>query len=102
MKLKVGDLVKVNIGRDRGKEGKIQKILSKRGEIVVEGVNIYKKHVKKSAGGGSIEKIFPLDASKVSLICPKCNQPTRVGYILNPNKSKVRVCRKCKLALNQE
>lgn len=102
MKLKVGDLVQVNIGRDRGKKGKIQKVLSKKDRVMVEGINIYKKHIKKQAGGGIIEKIFSLDASKVSLVCPKCNQPTRIGYILNPNKSKVRVCRKCKLALNQE
>ena len=99
MKIKIGDLVKVNIGKDKGKTGKIQKILGKDSKVIVEGINIYKKHVKKSAGGGIVEKTFPLLSSKVSLVCPKCNQPTRVGFTRGAENEKIRVCRKCDQAL---
>lgn len=96
MKLKLGDLVKINAGKDKGKSGKIQKILPSKKAVIVEGINIYKKHLKKAAGGGIIEKIIPIHYSKVNLICPKCLRPTRIGILPKEEKEKIRICRKCK------
>lgn len=90
MKLKKGDKVRVMVGKDRGKEGAVEKVWPKLGKIAVAGVNIYKRHSKSgSAGqkGGIRDFIRPLDAAKVALICPKCHKITRV--------SKKRICRKC-------
>ena len=96
MKIKINDVVKVNTGKDKGKSGKVQKVITKTNQVVVEGLNIYKKHVKKSAGGGIIDRIFPIYASKVNLVCPKCSQATRVGLTGGSDGKKIRVCRKCK------
>jgi len=106
MKLKKGDTVLVVIGRDRGKKGKIEHIFEKRGKIQVAGVNIYKRHLKargENQPGGIIDVVKPLSVAKVALVCPKCNQQTRVGYkILHQTvrdkiagKEKIRICRKC-------
>ena len=102
MKIKKGDKVKVLLGKDRGKEGTVEKVLAKEGKVFVERVNLYKRHVKKmpaSRGeqnmeGGIIEIPKPLDISNVALICPNCKKVTRVGYKKVGNE-KVRICRKC-------
>lgn len=97
MKLKKGDKVKVMAGKDRGKEGTIDKVFPNGNKVSVGGVNIYKRHSRpQSEGqkGGIIELSRPLAVSVVALICPKCKQPTRIGYRLT-GKTKVRVCRKC-------
>lgn len=96
MKIRIGDTVKVNTGKDKGKTGKVRKVLSKQNLVFVEGINLYKKHNKKAAGGGIIEKNIPLAYSKVNLLCPKCNQPTRIGINIGSTSVKVRICRKCK------
>jgi large subunit ribosomal protein L24 len=90
MKLKIGDTVKITQGKDRGKTGKVEKVLPKNGKVVVTGLNVYKKHVKPRGQGkpGSLAEISrPLDLAKISLICPHCHQVVRV--------SKKRVCKKC-------
>ena len=96
-KIKKGDKVKVLLGKDRGKEGTVEYVLAKDKKVFVGGVNLYKRHVKKQGQikGGIIDIPKPLDVSNVSLICPNCKKPTRVGYKKDGN-SKVRVCRKCK------
>ena len=96
MKLKIGDTVKVTLGKDRGKTGKIEAILPKRNSVVVAGANMYKKHVKRSGdkAGQIVDLTRPLAVSKVALICPHCHQPTRVGY-QGEGKKKVRICKKC-------
>jgi large subunit ribosomal protein L24 len=96
MKLKVNDLVKITIGKDKGREGKIEKILPKESKVVVPGVNIYKKHVKGfgEQKSGIYEIPRPLSLGKVALICPKCKKITRVGYKF-AGTEKVRVCKKC-------
>lgn len=97
-KLKVGDLIRVTIGKDKGREGKIEKVFPKRGAVLVPGLNLYKKHVKGVGGqtkGGIYEIPRPLQISKVALICPKCKKTTRVGLKII-NKQKVRICQKCK------
>jgi large subunit ribosomal protein L24 len=101
MKVKKGDTVLIIAGKDRGKTGKVIEALPKVNKIVVEGVNIRKKHMRPRRAGekGQIIEIFaPLDVSNAKLICPKCSKATRVGYkvIQTQNKRrKVRVCKKC-------
>lgn len=104
MKLKKGDRVKVIAGKDRGREGVIEKVFPKEDKVLVPGINIYKKHVKaKGEGkpGGVIEIARPLSVAKVALICPKCKQQTRVGYRLEKEKKKSRICRKCKQFIDE-
>lgn len=97
MKIKKGDKVKVLLGKDRGKEGTVQFILRKERKVFVEGVNIYKRHVRKMGDtkGGIIDIPKPLDISNVGIICPNCKKVTRVGFKV-VDSSKVRICRKCK------
>ncbi|MCL4397814.1 50S ribosomal protein L24 [Patescibacteria group bacterium] len=95
MKLKKGDKVKIMAGKDRGKEGTVEKVLD--GRVAVAGVNIYKRHSKpRSEGqkGGIVDFARPLPIANVALICPKCKQITRVGFKVT-EKEKVRICRKC-------
>ena len=96
MKIKKGDKVKVLLGKDRGKEGTIEKVLVKEKKVFVERVNLYKRHVKKMQNieGGIVEIPKPLDISNVALICPNCKKVTRVGYKMMENE-KVRICKKC-------
>ncbi|MDP4030766.1 MAG: 50S ribosomal protein L24 [Patescibacteria group bacterium] len=100
MKLKIGDTVKVTLGKDRGKTGKIERVLPRTQAVVVAGTNMYKKHVKRSGdkAGQIVELPRPLAVAKVALICPHCHQPTRVGYQIEKTK-KLRICRKCKAKL---
>jgi large subunit ribosomal protein L24 len=98
MRLKKGDTVKVRTGKDSGKTGKVEKVLPKVGKVVVSGVNIYKRHVRKSSEskpGGIVDITKPLPVANVSLVCPRCGQVTRVGYQV-VKKEKTRICRKCK------
>ena len=97
MKLKKGDTVIATIGKDKGKKGKIEKVFSGDGTVLVTGVNVYKRHTKKrdeKTPGGIIEHTRPMDASKIALICPKCGKVTRIGFIFVKGE-KVRICRKC-------
>lgn len=97
MKLKSGDKVKVLAGKDKGKEGKIIQVFKTQDKIVVEGVNIMKKHLrskKRGEKGQKIELSAPMHASKAALLCPKCGKPSRVGYKFEA-KEKKRVCGKC-------
>ncbi len=99
MKLKKGDTVVVTRGKDKGKQGTIEKAFASRGLVVVPGVNEYKKHVKKNVTGQASEILTmtrPLAIATVALICPKCKKQTRVGYMTTKDNRKVRVCRKCK------
>lgn len=99
MKIKRNDRIKVIAGKNRGKEGKVSKLFPKSNKVVVEGVNVAKKHIKPNKRGGRGQKIsvaMPFDVSNIMLICPKCNKQTRVGYIILENGEKHRICRKCK------
>ena len=97
LKLKVGDKVKVKIGKDKGRSGKIEKIFPKKGTALIPDINMYKKHVKGSQGqkGGIFDIPRPLKLSKLALVCPKCKKSVRVGFKISADK-KVRVCKKCK------
>ena len=97
MKLKVGDKVKVIAGSSKGKEGKIIKTLREENRVIVEGVNIVKKH-KKGNGqetGGILEVEAPIDASNVMIIDPKTKKPTRIGYTIDEKSNKkIRISKK--------
>jgi len=88
-------------GKDKGKEGKVIQVFPVEGRVVVEKVNILKKHIrsqKKGEPGQRVELAAPLSASKVQIVCPNCNKITRVGYE-GEKKEKKRICRKCKQSL---
>ncbi|MDP3093473.1 MAG: 50S ribosomal protein L24 [bacterium] len=100
MRIKKGDQVIIISGKDRSKKGKVLKVFPKENRVLVEGLNLRKKHLKpKKSGekGETIQVSVPLDASNVKFVCPKCSQPARLGYKLT-EKKKFRVCKKC----NQE
>ena len=97
MKLKSGDNVLIVSGKDRGRKGKIIKALPKEGKIVVEGMNIHKKHRRprrQNEKGQTVEISAPFNASNVKLICSKCGKAIRVGYRVTESK-KYRICKKC-------
>jgi large subunit ribosomal protein L24 len=98
MKLKKGDRVRVISGKDVGKEGEITRVYPGAERVIVDGVNIAKRHQRaqgQTMQGGIIDKDMPLHVSNVAIICSGCDRPTRVGYRFEPDGAKVRVCRKC-------
>jgi large subunit ribosomal protein L24 len=98
MKIKKGDRVKVLAGKDRGKEGEVMFALPEEGKVIVEGVNVAKRHTKARGAtmqGGIIDKDMPIQVSNVAVMCDSCNKPTRVGHRFDADGTKVRVCRKC-------
>ena len=96
LKVKKGDTVKVLSGNDKGKTGEVLEVIS--GKVTVKGVNIKKKHMKprrQGEEGGIISKEFPIFASKVQVVCPKCGKTVRIGFKFDKNSNKVRVCKSC-------
>ena len=97
MKLRKGDRVKVLTGKDRGDEGEIMRVLPKEDRVIVEGVNVAKKHqraLRATMQAGIIDKDMPMPASNVAILCPT-DGPTRIGYRFDDRGEKVRICRKC-------
>ena len=98
--LKKNDNVVVITGRDRGKKGRVLVVEPTKNRVIVEGVNVIKKHTKpnpqRNIKGGIVEREASVVASKVQLVCPLCNAATRIGHQLLEDGRKVRVCRKCK------
>jgi large subunit ribosomal protein L24 len=97
MKLRKGDRVVVLTGKDRGKQGDVMRALPKEGKVIVEGVNIVKKHQKQRRAtlqAGIIDKDMPLPVASVALVCKTCGR-TRIGYKFDPEGRKVRICKKC-------
>lgn len=97
MKIKKGDTVLISSGKDRGKKGRVLRVFPKKNQVLIEGLNLKRKHVKaKRAGekGQVIETPGPIDASNMKLICSKCGKATRIGYKIAENK-KYRICKKC-------
>lgn len=96
IKFKTGDTVKVTSGKDKGREGKIEKVFPGKLTVLIADVNVYKRHVKGVQGqkGGIYDLPRPLAFSKIALICPNCKKQTRIGFGVYKNE-KARICRKC-------
>lgn len=99
LRVKKGDTVVVLTGKDRDKKGRVLAVIPKKERVIVEGVNIIKKHQRPSRKypqGGIIEKEGSIHISNVMLVCPKCDKPTRIGARVLEDGRRVRVCKKCK------
>jgi len=97
-RIKRDDLVLVIVGKDRGKQGQVRQVFSRENRLVVQGVNMIKRHMRPRAMGtqaGIIEKEAPIHASNVMIICKTCGKPVRVGFRVRPDGVKSRVCRSC-------
>jgi large subunit ribosomal protein L24 len=98
LKIKKGDRVEVLTGKDRGKRGEVMRAIPAEGKVIVDGVNVAKKHqrpTKATMQGGIIDKDMPIPVANVAIVCPSCGKPTRVGYKIDGDGTKVRVCKKC-------
>ena len=99
------DNVVVTTGKDRGKQGRVVRLVPEKNRLVVEGVNLMKRHTRpnpqKNVKGGVVEREAPLHASNVQIVCPECGKPTRIGKKILDDGRKVRVCRKCEGVLDK-
>ena len=98
MRIRRGDTVLVISGRDQGKKGKVRRALPDKGRVLVDGVNMIKRHMRAQAGvrqTGIVERETPIRVSNVMLVCNRCDKPTRVGFRLLEEGKKVRICRSC-------
>ena len=101
LNIKNGDTVMIMTGdkdTNRGKTGKVIGVSPKEGKVIVEGRNMVSKHVKPRKAGdpsGIVKAESAIYASKVQIVCPKCNKPTRVGKKINEDGTKDRICKKC-------
>jgi large subunit ribosomal protein L24 len=99
MKIRRNDIVKVLAGKDKGKTGKVLKIFPVKNKAIVEGINYFAKHARKTQNnpkGGIMHKESPIDISKLSIVCTRCSKPARIGFSILSDRSKARVCRICK------
>jgi len=97
MKIKKGDRVKVLSGKDRGKEGEVMRAMPAQGKVIVEGVNRVKKNqaqTRATMQGGIIDKDMPIPVANVAVVCSTCG-PTRIGFRIDDQGRKLRVCKKC-------
>jgi large subunit ribosomal protein L24 len=104
LNIKKEDTVLVLNGKEKGKKGRVISILPKKDMLIVEKINMIKKHMKPSktySQGGIIEKEGPMHISSVILMCPRCNKPTRIANISLEGGKKVRGCKKCKEVIDQ-
>jgi large subunit ribosomal protein L24 len=98
-KIRKNDMVYVLAGRDKGKTGKVFRVMPKSGKALVEGINYVKKHARKTKAdqqGGIVQKESPIHLSNVSLHCKTCNKPARVGMNILADGTKSRYCKRCK------
>jgi len=97
MNIKKGDNVKVTAGKDKGTKGKVIRVIPEKGRVAVEGINLYKKHVrpkKQGEKGEIVDVARPIDISNVSIICPSCSKQTRIRKE-REGKDVIRYCKKC-------
>jgi large subunit ribosomal protein L24 len=97
MKIRKGDTIYVIAGKDVGKTGEVTRVIPERDKVIVDGVNVAKRHQRATNAtmqGGIIDKDMPLHVSNVAIVCTSCGKPTRIGYRFDGDE-KVRVCRKC-------
>ena len=101
--IKKNDTILIISGDEKNKRGRVLDVSPKKGKILVEKINIIKRHMKPSkkyTQGGIIEKEAPLHRSNVMLVCPKCDKTTRIEYKILESGTKVRVCKKCREVLD--
>lgn len=102
LRIKKNDVVMVTSGKDRGKTGKVLLVYKSQSRALVEGVNLVKKHIRRTQQdqkGGVVSMERPISLSNIMPFCKNCNRPTRVNFNVAGDKSKVRLCRKCKTPL---
>ncbi|MHB1582707.1 MAG: 50S ribosomal protein L24 [Acidimicrobiales bacterium] len=102
MRIHKGDRVVVRSGKYKGHRADVVRVLPTEGRVVLEGVNVAKRHTKPTRNtmqGGIIDKFMPMPVSSVSLLCRSCGQPTRIGVKVDEQGRKFRVCRKCEAEL---
>jgi large subunit ribosomal protein L24 len=103
--IRKNDNVVVMTGKDRGKRGRVVRLVPDKNRLVVEGVNFAKRHTKpnpqKNVKGGVVEREAALHASNVQIVCPECGKPTRIGKKVLDDGRKVRICRKCEGVLDK-
>lgn len=100
--VKSGDTVVVISGKDKGKKGKVLRGFPAEGKVLVEGVNMIKRHTRptqENPQGGIVEQEAPVYASKVMLFCSKCNRPVRTGTKVDEDGTRTRICKKCEAEL---
>jgi large subunit ribosomal protein L24 len=101
--VKKDDMVMIIAGKDKGKSGKVLRVLPEKGRVLVESLNVVKRHTRPSQmnkEGGIIEKEAPISISNVLLLCPGCDKPVRTGLKVLDDGSKVRFCKKCNEIVN--
>jgi len=104
LKIKKNDKVIVISGKEKGKQGKILSLIPKKNRVIIERVNMIKRHMKPSrqySQGGIIEKEGALHISKVMLVCPRCQKPSRISNHILDDGRKVRLCKRCKEVIDQ-
>jgi large subunit ribosomal protein L24 len=102
--VKKDDMIKVIAGKERGKTGKVLRVFPDKGRVVVENLNVVKRHTRPNQlnpEGGIVEKEAPLSISNVMLVCGSCNEPTRTGIRRLEDGSKTRYCKKCNASVDQ-
>ena len=105
VRLKKNDLVEVTTGKDQGKTGKVLKVFREKNQVLIEKVNIIKRHTRPSptsGQGGIVEKEAPIHVSNLMIICNKCGKQTRVAHKTLTDGHKVRLCKKCGEILDKE
>ena len=98
MKIRKNDTVLIIVGKDKGKKGKVRRSLPRKGKVLIDGLNMVKRHSRtrgQARQAGIIEMEAPLDISNVMLVCNKCDKPTRVGFRILDDGKKTRICRIC-------
>jgi len=98
MKIRKNDIVTIIAGKDRGKKGKVRRVLPKEDRVVVEGINMIKRHSRARRAArqaGIIELEAPIHVSNVAIVCNKCGKPTRIGSRFLTDGKKVRICCSC-------
>ncbi|MBI4236025.1 MAG: 50S ribosomal protein L24 [Chloroflexi bacterium] len=97
-KIRRNDTVEILTGKDRGRRGQVERVFPKESRVLVQGINIVKRHQRAQPGvrqGGIIERPNPLHISNVHLVCTHCSKPTRVGFLFLEDGRKVRQCKRC-------
>lgn len=102
-RIRKGDTVVVLTGKSKGKQGQVIRVIPKKDRVVVERVNMIKRHTRPSqkSQGGIVEKEASIHVSNVALVCPKCNKGVRIGFRIHEDGSKVRFCRSCNEELDK-